>query len=339
MGKLQVCICGARNLHDSQIIGMPDPYCRVRLGDYRYKTKVVKDSLNPVWDETFRFQVADEATAQLCVELWNENIITDDLMGTYRLSLSNMTRGVVHDDWYLLNHSKTNAELHLRILACDFGSNPKPIDAWKVTEDIADDPALGAGKKPPFVAAPVTISSNVNNTPMDPNIGPAVVPAVVLAQSQPPPPAPAYPQPQPMYYPPASSPFTRSANVLSTTATAVPAAAVPAAGVPAAAVPTEGVPTAGISPTIPAPTVPAAEAVPATYSSVRRCDAFQPGLPNESKGPHLSLLKRGGGGGVIENIQQNHQKKHYTDVENAQYIYIWSMVVIHSAVALIAALV
>ncbi|RNF07862.1 c2 domain protein [Trypanosoma rangeli] len=122
-------------------------------------------------------------------------------MGTYRLSLSNMTRGVVHDDWYLLDHSKTNAELHLRTLACDFGSNPKPSDAWKVTEDIADDPALGAGKKPPFVAAPVTISSNVNNTPLNPNIGPAVVPAVVLAQSQPPPPAPGYPQQQPMYYP------------------------------------------------------------------------------------------------------------------------------------------
>ncbi|EKG05956.1 hypothetical protein TCSYLVIO_002956 [Trypanosoma cruzi] len=219
MGKLQVCICAARNLHDSQVFGLPDPYCRVRMGDHEYKTKVINNSLNPVWNETFRFQVADESTAQLCVELWNKNIISDDLMGTYSLSLGHMTRGVVNDEWHLLGHSKTNSELHLRVLACDFGMNPSPSDVWKVTTDINNDPALGAGKKPPLAAAPVTISSNMNNTPINPNIGPAVVPAAVLMQPQSfpqapgpfphqpmyfsPPPAPVgyYPQ-QPMYYPP-----------------------------------------------------------------------------------------------------------------------------------------
>ncbi|ORC84809.1 c2 domain protein [Trypanosoma theileri] len=198
MGKLQVCICGARNLHDSQVISLPDPYCRVRLGDKSYKTKVIDNTLNPVWNETFRFQVADENTVQVCIELWNKNVIVDDIMGSYNLSLSNLTRGVVQDAWYMLAHSKTNAELHLRVLACDFGKDPLPSDMWKVTTDINNDPALKPGAKPPTGGAPATISSNPNNTPMNPNVGPAIAQGIPVQYP---------PQPQPQgYYQPSPPP-------------------------------------------------------------------------------------------------------------------------------------
>ncbi|KAH9600945.1 C2 domain [Trypanosoma melophagium] len=195
MGKLQVCICGARNLHDSQVISLPDPYCRIRLGDKSYKTKIIDNTLNPVWNETFRFQVADENSVQLCVELWNKNIIVDDIMGSYNLSLSNLTRGVVQDSWYMLAHSKTNAELHIRVLACDFGKDPLPSDMWKVTTDINNDPALNPSAKPPPGGTPATISSNANNTPINPSVGPAVVYGVPVQ-----PQTPQYPPPPQGYY-------------------------------------------------------------------------------------------------------------------------------------------
>ncbi|KEG10074.1 c2 domain protein [Trypanosoma grayi] len=219
MGKLQVCICAARNLHDNQVISLPDPYCRLHMGSTKYKTKVIDNTLNPVWNETFRFQVADENSAQICVELWNKNIISDDVMGSYNISVANLTKGVVQDAWYLLSHSKTNAELRLRLLACDFGKDPRPEDAWKVTADINEDPVVKAGAKPPTGAAPVTITSNVNNTPLDSKMGPAVVPSVLMQeqqvayapqQSPPPPQQPGYysppPPQQPVYYPPQQPP-------------------------------------------------------------------------------------------------------------------------------------
>ncbi|CAC9518136.1 putative c2 domain protein [Leishmania infantum JPCM5] len=132
MGRLEVCICGARNIGDTRKAGAPDPYVKVVMGDRKktqskYKTKVASSSLHPVWNEVVKFQVADYDSEQIVFELWNNNVIVDDLMGAYALSLNGLTRGVVSDLWVILKGTGlSSAELHLQALAVDFGVDPQP---------------------------------------------------------------------------------------------------------------------------------------------------------------------------------------------------------------------
>nr|CCC92600.1 unnamed protein product [Trypanosoma congolense IL3000] len=178
MGKLQICICGARNLENEKDLCLPDPYCCVRLGGKTFKTKVVNNSCDPVWNQTFRFHVSSGADAQVCVELWNRGIVTDNILGSVCLPLKNLTMGVVTDSWYMLSHSETSAEVRIRLLACDFGAKPQASERWKVTRDINACPVFAAGGMPPPLPDPVTVSTNSNNMPMLKNMGPPVVPAI-----------------------------------------------------------------------------------------------------------------------------------------------------------------
>ncbi|KAG5471293.1 hypothetical protein LSCM1_01367 [Leishmania martiniquensis] len=144
MGRIELTVCAARNLYSHRLSGLPDTFVRVSMGEKKYKTRVVKRSLNPEWDETFRFQVADELSAQVRLEVWCKRTYSDDLLGYYTLSLGGLTKGVVKDKWYLLERSKTEAGLHVRLLAVDFGAIAKPEEQWMVTEDIGRDPVKRA---------------------------------------------------------------------------------------------------------------------------------------------------------------------------------------------------
>lgn len=134
MGRLEIRVCGARNIANLQKVGKPDPYVKVKMGDkkktqIKYKTRVIENNLNPVWNELFKFQVADYDSTQVLFEVWNDNVLVDDLLGSYSLSIDGLTRGVVRDMWAILTGTKgSSSELHLRILAVDFGRDPAPTD-------------------------------------------------------------------------------------------------------------------------------------------------------------------------------------------------------------------
>lgn len=123
MGRLDVRVVAARNLADTQWVSKPDPYCIVRVENQKHKTTVKENNLNPEWNEVFKFVVSDHQSAQVVVEVWNKNVVSDELMGSYSLSLSSLIRGVVRDEWFLLQRSKSNAEIRLRLLAHDFGQS------------------------------------------------------------------------------------------------------------------------------------------------------------------------------------------------------------------------
>lgn len=217
MGKIELTVCAARNLHNMEVFGVPDPFVRLIAGDKKYKTKVVKDNLSPVWEETFRFQIADEMSTQIRFEVWNKNTYDDDLMGIYTLSVGGLTKGVVRDGWYILDKSKTQAELHIRVLAVDFGMPPKPEEQWMVTTDINRDPVRRAIEdgtwRPGQKTAPPPSGPPAAQVIVQPQVQPQVIvqpqPQVVVQQApqqQPqvqyvtqPPPQQQQPQPQVVY--------------------------------------------------------------------------------------------------------------------------------------------
>ena len=125
MPRLDLRICGARNLPNSEAFGKIDPYCTVSLEGKQWKTGTCDNTTEPEWNEVFKFHVADDDSARLHFVLWDDNVVSDDFLGEYFMSISGLDRGVVEDKWLLLQNCKSNAELHVRVMAVDFGDVPE----------------------------------------------------------------------------------------------------------------------------------------------------------------------------------------------------------------------
>jgi hypothetical protein len=160
MGRLDVRIVEARNLPNTELIGKPDPYVVVQVEQSSHKTSVASSTTNPKWDEVFKFVVADPDSCQLELKLWNKNMVSDDFMGLYKMNLSGLERGVVKDQWILLQQCKTNAEIHVRIMAHDFGRTPAPGQAAQVIQQqpvVMQQPVY----QQPMVQQPVVMQQPV----------------------------------------------------------------------------------------------------------------------------------------------------------------------------------
>lgn len=133
MGRFEMCVCSARNIANLQTFGTPDPYVKISVCDglekksHTYKTTVKENDLAPVWNEIFKFQVGDPDMVQIKLDLMNSNLIKDDVLGTYNLSINGLEKGVVKDAWLILQGTKkSTTELHVRLLGVDFGASPSP---------------------------------------------------------------------------------------------------------------------------------------------------------------------------------------------------------------------
>jgi hypothetical protein len=203
MGRLDVRICGARNLADTQWISKPDPYCIVRIENQKHKTSVKENNLNPEWNEVFKFTVADENSAQLVVEVWNKNVVSDELMGSYSLALNGLQKGVVRDEWFLLQRSRSNAEIRLRLLANDFGANGPQMPSVNQQQECPVQQSQQQAYPAPYQQA-----GGQQYPPPQPQAayGAAYPPQPQASQTFQPPanPMPSYGPPQPCYsaYPP-----------------------------------------------------------------------------------------------------------------------------------------
>jgi hypothetical protein len=121
MPRLDLRIVGARGLKDTQMFGKIDPYCTVSLEGKQWRTKVAENTTEPEWNEVFKFNIADADSSRLHFVVWDHNTMSDDFLGEYHLSIAGLDRGEVVDKWVLLSNCKGNAELHIRLLAVDFG--------------------------------------------------------------------------------------------------------------------------------------------------------------------------------------------------------------------------
>ena len=54
-------------------------------------SQVVKDSLNPQWNESFTFQVRDVACAVVVFTLWDyDNVTNDDIIADHELTIAQL---------------------------------------------------------------------------------------------------------------------------------------------------------------------------------------------------------------------------------------------------------
>lgn len=109
-GILLVTIHSARNLERADVLGKGDPYARVNYSRTATAntrvTRVIKDTLNPVWEQTFALVLSPQVLAALnstgagqdgekgesvCVEIYDSDTSSeDDFLGKARWSLKDL---------------------------------------------------------------------------------------------------------------------------------------------------------------------------------------------------------------------------------------------------------
>jgi Ca2+-dependent lipid-binding protein len=67
-----IVVLRAFNLPRTDGIGKIDPYFILKHGFTRQKTRIFQDNLNPVYNESFTFQVRPGQPTNISVELWDE---------------------------------------------------------------------------------------------------------------------------------------------------------------------------------------------------------------------------------------------------------------------------
>ena len=89
-GRLQFQITEARNLPDSGII---NPYVRGVLGEVKlFKTKRIKNSVNPHWNEQFTVYACDEAS-YLKIEVKHRSHFKASIIGEVLIETQDLKSG------------------------------------------------------------------------------------------------------------------------------------------------------------------------------------------------------------------------------------------------------
>ncbi|XP_038143958.1 extended synaptotagmin-1 [Cyprinodon tularosa] len=87
--------------------GKSDPYAKISIGQATFKSAVVKENLNPVWNELYEVVLRPQPGQVVQVELFDKDMDKDDFLGRLKINLSDIIRSQLIDQWYSLNDVKS----------------------------------------------------------------------------------------------------------------------------------------------------------------------------------------------------------------------------------------
>ncbi|KAM4740364.1 uncharacterized protein esyt1b [Anableps anableps] len=87
--------------------GKSDPYAKINVGEVMFKSAVVKENLNPVWNELYEVVLRPQSGQEVQVELFDKDMDKDDFLGRLKISVSDIIRSQFIDQWFTLNDVKS----------------------------------------------------------------------------------------------------------------------------------------------------------------------------------------------------------------------------------------
>jgi len=115
-GQLEVQAVGARNLKSVQTLGKMDPYMTLRIDTTKLRTRTLKNAhREPSWNETFKFNIIDNQTL-LNIEIFNDDVGTDSMIGCTVIDLSKAFKEGVHDSFFPITNAKGQQMGEIRLV-------------------------------------------------------------------------------------------------------------------------------------------------------------------------------------------------------------------------------
>ncbi|KAL0978296.1 hypothetical protein UPYG_G00168550 [Umbra pygmaea] len=107
--------------------GKSDPYVKINIGEITFKSLVIKENLNPIWNEMFETVMTPRPGQDVQVELYDKDMDKDDFMGRCHISMSDVISSQQADQWYTLKDVKSG-RVHLVLEWVPKLSEPKQLD-------------------------------------------------------------------------------------------------------------------------------------------------------------------------------------------------------------------
>ncbi|XP_077347265.1 extended synaptotagmin-2 isoform X2 [Lithobates pipiens] len=124
------------------IKGKSDPYGVIRIGNQVFQSKVIKENLNPKWNEVYEALIYEHPGEMLEIELFDEDTDKDDFLGSLMIDLEEVEKERVVDEWFGLDEA-TSGKLHLKLEWLSPKSSTENLDkvlaSIKADKDQADD--------------------------------------------------------------------------------------------------------------------------------------------------------------------------------------------------------
>ncbi|XP_059539209.1 extended synaptotagmin-1 [Myotis daubentonii] len=94
--------------------GKSDPYVKLKLAGRSFRSRVVREDLNPRWNEVFEVIVTSIPGQELGVEVFDKDLDKDDFLGRCKVSLTAVLNSGFLDEWLTLE-DVPSGRLHLRL--------------------------------------------------------------------------------------------------------------------------------------------------------------------------------------------------------------------------------
>ncbi|XP_022073535.2 extended synaptotagmin-1 [Acanthochromis polyacanthus] len=95
------------NMMGGMVKGKSDPYAKINVGDVMFKSNVVKENLNPVWNEMYEVVMKPQSGQEVQLELYDKDMDKDDFLGRLKISVADIIRSQYTDQWHTLNDVKS----------------------------------------------------------------------------------------------------------------------------------------------------------------------------------------------------------------------------------------
>ncbi|KAG7477370.1 hypothetical protein MATL_G00068880 [Megalops atlanticus] len=100
------------NLMGGMVKGKSDPYVNIRVGGVTFCSRVIKENLNPTWNELYEVVLSHQPGQEVQFELYDKDLDKDDFLGRFKVSLSDIIASQYTDQWFTLKGVKSG-RVHL----------------------------------------------------------------------------------------------------------------------------------------------------------------------------------------------------------------------------------
>ncbi|XP_047338397.1 synaptotagmin-4-like isoform X2 [Impatiens glandulifera] len=119
-GVLSVTVISAEDLPAVDLMGKSDPFVVLimKKSNQKNKSRVVNNSLNPVWNQTFDFVVEDALHDLLIIEVWDHDTFGKDKMGKVIMTLTRAILEKEFTDTFAVDGTKSGKlNLHIKFIS------------------------------------------------------------------------------------------------------------------------------------------------------------------------------------------------------------------------------